>query len=173
MEGRWIVQKAHYEWLEFLHRNSSFQERNRNKIIDNIGEVKWSLAAEGCIKLNTSTILKAHKSKGSCAFAARNHEGRLIVARDWLNQNIKVKDLLEEETILLTLEFAKDKGWRNVEVQVECVHLVNKLKRKNSRDRELKLLLDDIICFSDWFCKCSFTILCHYGSSMSHLILNA
>ncbi|KAL3527379.1 hypothetical protein ACH5RR_012035, partial [Cinchona calisaya] len=120
-------------------------------------EIDIISGTERCVKLNTSTILGAHKRKESSAFATRDHEGRLIVVRGWLNQNVKVKNLLEAETILLALQFAKDEGWRNVEVQAECAHLVNELKRKNSRDKELELLLDDIICLSDWFCKCSFT----------------
>ncbi|KAL3527489.1 hypothetical protein ACH5RR_012145 [Cinchona calisaya] len=169
VESANLIDLAHGTVIDFVYEKS----RNR-KVFEGIeqeGRILVQLAQQEWMELlQCKDILQVgfnYKSR------AVNREDKLVPPKPaWgsMNRNINSKSLLEAEALRSALKAAKDKGWRRVEIQAGCFHILNKIVNKRIQNKDVEAILEEILYCSSWFYECTFSFLSKNGSCMSHLI---
>lgn len=139
-----IVQKAHGEWLEFDHANAEDKNTKCRAHEPEQHCKQWEPPKEGIMRINTDAAISAQMIR----------TGKGIIARDWTGKIIKATGLVElkkgaaemEEILAVraTLLMAKNAGWTQIEVQLDCKIVVDQITSGADHNGSLSTILEDI-----------------------------
>ena len=92
-----------------------------------------------------------------------------IKTRNWSGKIVKVKGISERKrgvaskeealTIRSALVMAKNAGWTNIEVQIDCKGVVDEINTGNVQDNSIEIVLEDIGNLRQDFECCRFSFV--------------
>lgn len=117
------------------------------------GKEHWELPTEGKVKINTDAAIFNDSRQFSYAFIARDHRGDLVEAVSNCKQGSIDPLLAEAIGVRDILSWVKGKGWQAVELETDCLALIQVIRcstinlsylgRVVDECRNLLLLLQD------------------------------
>ncbi|KAL8149999.1 hypothetical protein AgCh_006858 [Apium graveolens] len=92
------------------------------------GHEHWKLPQSDKVKINSDAAIFEHDNCYSHAFVVRNHHGQLIEARSKCMQGKISPELAEAIGVREALSWVKDMRYQNVEIETDCLQLVQAIR---------------------------------------------
>lgn len=78
--------------------------------------------------------------------------------------------LAEAKALLFGMQLAYDAGYRQVEVETDCLTLANMLTKNPCERSFAQVIANDIVSFANLFASCSFCFAKHNCSEVAHVM---
>nr|XP_027122368.1 uncharacterized protein LOC113739352 [Coffea arabica] len=131
---------------------------------------RWIPSRERCTRINIDAIVQKSKEKVGWGIVARNFERKLIMAWAMPNKYLSVLVVEKALAIQMALIKAKQKGWKEIEIQSNCKTIIGKLQEDSVEDVNCATVLEDIIKLWNEFDVCHFSFIRRIGNVVSHML---
>uniref|UniRef100_A0A803QFT1 Reverse transcriptase domain-containing protein n=1 Tax=Cannabis sativa TaxID=3483 RepID=A0A803QFT1_CANSA len=98
------------------------------------GNEHWQVPKENTIKINTDVAIFESTTRYSYSCVARDHAGRLVEAQASCRQGAVKPEIAEAVGILEALSWIKQQGWRDVEVESDCLVAIQSIRSSSTMD---------------------------------------
>ncbi|XP_021747921.1 uncharacterized protein LOC110713786 [Chenopodium quinoa] len=107
------------------------------------GQQSWKPPSAGRLKLNVDGGVREGLGS-SVGVVLRDANGVVVLAASWMFEDRWEPSIVEAKAILLGVQAAADFGARNIEVESDCLGVLNAIKAQVRGDSSLHLIFDDI-----------------------------
>lgn len=130
---------------------------------------KWTKPGAGRFKLNSDAAVMKERKVG-LGVVVRDHEGDVMLIAGRRGKETSIVAQAEAKALLFGLQRAFECGLRELEVESDCLHLVDLLQNKAKELTSTQIIANDIKCFTCKLEFCSFGFCRRSCNSVAHLI---
>ncbi|KAL3537120.1 hypothetical protein ACH5RR_000486 [Cinchona calisaya] len=136
-ESMHTSRKVVEEWLEFKDAVEGRGKQIPTPSSPFNFQDRWTPSPDNAIRLNDDVAIKGQHRKAAWGIVARNSQGKLL--HTWAIPNLECRKPMVEEALAvwMTLIKAREQGWDNIEVQLDCQGVIKKIIEEDTKDAAL------------------------------------
>ncbi|XP_071906135.1 uncharacterized protein [Coffea arabica] len=164
-----VVQKAIGEWRDYQEVQVEKGDPIRARGVGKEKLSAWQEPSEAWVKINSDAAVQQNKEKAGWGLVARTW--RKEVVGDWavLGTNYSTPKMDEALALRAAMMMAKQQGWRRVEFESDCKHVIDTVN-SGEDDVDIATVLSDIKRLKLNFYECCFSFTRRISNSVSHHI---
>nr|XP_027086530.1 uncharacterized protein LOC113708266 [Coffea arabica] len=163
------IRKAQAEWLEFEQERETQRKWNVRRTSCEPKQ-RREKPREGVIRMYTDAAISAKGIRTGQGIIARNWKGILLKAKGVVTQGRGIASKEEALAIRNALLMAKQQGWTQIIVPLDCKSVVEQINRSREYDFTIATILEDVQDLSTGFERCSFVFIPRTENVISHVL---
>ncbi|XP_074291006.1 uncharacterized protein LOC141617744 [Silene latifolia] len=133
---------------------------------------KWRKPSRGLYKINIDAGLMEGDGFGLGAIC-RDRGGKVQWGVSVQEGAVREPTVLEAEAILMGLTEAKEKELKSVEIESDCLSVIEDLRNRRRGRSDLNLIYDDIYAMCNFFDTLEFSYVRRSGNRVAHELAHA
>ncbi|KAF5462687.1 hypothetical protein F2P56_018674 [Juglans regia] len=128
----------------------------------------WTAPLPGLLKLNVDGAMFGELCKSGVGCILRDDKGKVLMAALKAESEVEEPEAVELIVVLRGLQLCVSMGISRIQVESDCLLVVEALEHNNMAGSLLGLLYQDIKSISSCFVECSFVYVPREGNRAAH-----
>ncbi|XP_074288083.1 uncharacterized protein LOC141613242 [Silene latifolia] len=143
--------------------------RRRKDGVENEEGGGWQPAPSGCVKINVDAGVKEGEGV-SLGIVCRDDRGAVLWGISVVQDHIWEPHVAEAVAVFEGVKEAKRRGYRDIVVESDCAQVIEALNKKQTGRSSFMLVLDEILCVSEFFNSIVWLFSSRVNNSVAHAL---